>query len=252
MLGMPTPGSASPPSPNSTPTGWPLYRRLERSLEQSRRSAMKWLAWLSLLAIPALSSCQAGRNQTYSGPCGRVLLGTSEESVFACALGHRDTIAVQDGADVGFACRRMVVASDPDWNRRHRKSDVTWQRVAVVGVVVGAVIVVAKTDWLDGFPGGGSSGAASASGVLCNDGFAARSGYCIPVSQATDDEIKAQMVSASVSAYSGPCPCPYNTDSAGNQCGGRSAHSRPGGYSPLCYTSDVSYTAVKRYKALYR
>lgn len=34
---------------------------------------------------------------------------------------------------------------------------------------------------------------------------------------------------------SGSCDCPYDTDSAGNSCGSRSAYSRPGGASPICY-----------------
>jgi hypothetical protein len=44
----------------------------------------------------------------------------------------------------------------------------------------------------------------------------------------------------SQSRYSGSCPCPYYTDRAGRRCGRRSAYSRPGGASPLCYESDVS------------
>lgn len=34
---------------------------------------------------------------------------------------------------------------------------------------------------------------------------------------------------------SGSCQCPYDTDSSGNRCGSRSAYSRPGGSSPICY-----------------
>ncbi|MEO0409166.1 MAG: hypothetical protein AAF289_17625 [Cyanobacteria bacterium P01_A01_bin.135] len=34
---------------------------------------------------------------------------------------------------------------------------------------------------------------------------------------------------------SGSCDCPYDTDSAGRRCGKRSAYSRPGGASPVCY-----------------
>jgi hypothetical protein len=34
---------------------------------------------------------------------------------------------------------------------------------------------------------------------------------------------------------SGSCQCPYDRDSAGNSCGSRSAYSRPGGSSPICY-----------------
>lgn len=34
---------------------------------------------------------------------------------------------------------------------------------------------------------------------------------------------------------SGSCECPYDRDSAGRSCGARSAYSRPGGSSPICY-----------------
>jgi hypothetical protein len=37
---------------------------------------------------------------------------------------------------------------------------------------------------------------------------------------------------------SGSCDCPYDTDSAGRRCGGRSAYSRPGGSQPVCYFED--------------
>jgi hypothetical protein len=65
---------------------------------------------------------------------------------------------------------------------------------------------------------------------------------------ATDAEIGSILVQRSIAAYSGNCPCPYNRDSAGRQCGGRSAYSRPGGASPLCYPRDVSAEQVMRYR----
>ena len=45
-------------------------------------------------------------------------------------------------------------------------------------------------------------------------------------------------------AYSGPCACPNDLDSAGRRCGRRSAYSRPGGASPAC-TSDGYRVAVQ-------
>ncbi|MFA6587589.1 MAG: hypothetical protein WCT08_00830 [Patescibacteria group bacterium] len=38
--------------------------------------------------------------------------------------------------------------------------------------------------------------------------------------------------------YTGNCPCPYDSDSAGNSCGGRSSYSKNGRIS-FCYDSDV-------------
>jgi hypothetical protein len=37
---------------------------------------------------------------------------------------------------------------------------------------------------------------------------------------------------------SGSCDCPYDTDKRGRSCGARSAYSRPGGSSPICYERD--------------
>ena len=65
----------------------------------------------------------------------------------------------------------------------------------------------------------------------------------------TDDEIRRILIQQSLRSYSGSCPCPYNTDRGGRRCGGRSAYSRPGGASPLCYPSDISDRAVDAYRA---
>lgn len=59
--------------------------------------------------------------------------------------------------------------------------------------------------------------------------------------------LKDQMIRESIARYPGSCPCPYNTDRGGRRCGGRSAWSRPGGYSPLCYPSDISSDMVREF-----
>ena len=64
----------------------------------------------------------------------------------------------------------------------------------------------------------------------------------------TDAEIKDVLVKRSIATYSGNCPCPYNVDRAGRRCGGRSAYSRSGGASPLCYRADVTSSAVASYR----
>lgn len=64
----------------------------------------------------------------------------------------------------------------------------------------------------------------------------------------SDAQIKQKIVKESVDSYPGNCPCPYNTDRAGRSCGRRSAYSRPGGYTPKCYTSDVSEADVRAYR----
>ena len=65
----------------------------------------------------------------------------------------------------------------------------------------------------------------------------------------TDAEIRQILVNQSIARYSGSCACPFNTDRGGRRCGRRSAYSRPGGASPLCYSSDVSDAAVEAYRA---
>ena len=75
------------------------------------------------------------------------------------------------------------------------------------------------------------------------------SGSAVRPSGPTDAEIRRILVRQSISAYSGSCPCPYNTDRAGRRCGRRSAYSRPGGASPLCYPGDVSDRAVATFRA---
>lgn len=67
--------------------------------------------------------------------------------------------------------------------------------------------------------------------------------------QLTDQKIKQLIVQQSISQYSGNCPCPYNSASNGSRCGGRSAYSRAGGYTPLCYETDVTQEMVNQYKA---
>lgn len=67
-------------------------------------------------------------------------------------------------------------------------------------------------------------------------------------SEKTDAEIKQAIINESIASYRGNCPCPYNTDRAGHQCGRRSAYSRPGGASPVCYPNDVTEKMVDDYR----
>jgi hypothetical protein len=64
----------------------------------------------------------------------------------------------------------------------------------------------------------------------------------------SDAAIRQAIIRESIASYPGNCPCPYNTDRAGRSCGRRSAYSRPGGYAPLCYPSDVSKAEVQAYR----
>lgn len=68
----------------------------------------------------------------------------------------------------------------------------------------------------------------------------------------SDDEIRKILIRQSLARYSGSCPCPYNRDRAGRRCGRRSAYTRPGGASPLCYDSDVTDKMVATYRSTHR
>lgn len=66
--------------------------------------------------------------------------------------------------------------------------------------------------------------------------------------RASDDDLRRQMIEDSIRSYSGNCPCPYNLARNGSRCGNRSAYSRPGGASPLCYPEDISQAMLDEYK----
>ena len=65
----------------------------------------------------------------------------------------------------------------------------------------------------------------------------------------SDDQVKAEIIKQSIATYPGRCPCPYNLDSSGRQCGGRSAWSKPGGAAPLCYPADITPDMVEDWRA---
>ena len=68
------------------------------------------------------------------------------------------------------------------------------------------------------------------------------------VSCTTTEEIKQILIKESISRYHGNCPCPDSVDQGGRRCGDRSAYSKPGGASPLCYPDDISDDMVKEYE----
>jgi hypothetical protein len=67
-------------------------------------------------------------------------------------------------------------------------------------------------------------------------------------SDLSDDQVKQQMINQSIASYSGSCPCPYNIASNGSRCGRRSAYTKPGGYAPLCYETDITSQMVEQFR----
>jgi hypothetical protein len=63
--------------------------------------------------------------------------------------------------------------------------------------------------------------------------------------------IAALIVTASRNSYYAtgrPCACPDDRMRNGRRCGSRSAYSRPGGASPLCFPSDVTGEMIAEYR----
>ncbi len=64
----------------------------------------------------------------------------------------------------------------------------------------------------------------------------------------TDADIRKLIIRESIASYPGNCPCPFDRARNGSRCGERSAYSRPGGYSPLCYDRDITNEMVFDYR----
>jgi len=54
------------------------------------------------------------------------------------------------------------------------------------------------------------------------------------------DTLVKNMIAKSIANYPEKCACPYQLKSNGKKCGKSSAYSKPRGYSPLCYLSDIT------------
>lgn len=62
----------------------------------------------------------------------------------------------------------------------------------------------------------------------------------------SDSEVISAIIARSRASYPGNCGCPNDTDRAGRSCGGRSAYSRAGGRSVVCYPADVTPAMIAR------
>ena len=63
----------------------------------------------------------------------------------------------------------------------------------------------------------------------------------------SDAEIRQVIIQQSIARYSGVCACPYSVARNGSRCGGRSAYSKLGGYSPMCFPQDVPDEMVRSF-----
>lgn len=65
----------------------------------------------------------------------------------------------------------------------------------------------------------------------------------------SDDAARRAMIAESTAQYPSVCACPYSVMRNGSSCGRRSAYSRPGGRSPLCYPEDITREMVARWRS---
>lgn len=73
--------------------------------------------------------------------------------------------------------------------------------------------------------------------TIATPSFAKKAGLSV-------EQVKQLIIEESISEYPGPCACPFNRASNGSKCGKRSAWSKPGGYSPVCYKDEVTKEMV--------
>src|SRR5215207_9463547 len=67
----------------------------------------------------------------------------------------------------------------------------------------------------------------------------------------SDVQVRQEIIKESIASYKAsgrPCACPFDRMRNGRECGDRSAYSRPGGASPLCYPKDVRDAMVRDWR----
>lgn len=64
----------------------------------------------------------------------------------------------------------------------------------------------------------------------------------------SDAQVKKEIIAESIADYPGTCACPYNQARNGSACGKRSAWSKAGGYSPICYADEVTKEMIKTWR----
>lgn len=64
-----------------------------------------------------------------------------------------------------------------------------------------------------------------------------------------DSVLIQRIIAESLGSYPSSCACPYSRDRAGRRCGKRSAYSKPGGYSPICFPGDVTKAMIEAFRS---
>ena len=71
----------------------------------------------------------------------------------------------------------------------------------------------------------------------------------IAIPAVPDSVLIQRIIAESLDSYPSSCACPYSRDRAGRRCGKRSAYSKPGGYSPVCFPSDVTKAMIDAFRS---
>lgn len=64
-----------------------------------------------------------------------------------------------------------------------------------------------------------------------------------------DSVLIQRIIAESLDSYPSSCACPYSRDRAGRRCGKRSAYSKPGGHSPVCFPGDVTKAMIDAFRS---
>ena len=65
--------------------------------------------------------------------------------------------------------------------------------------------------------------------------------------QLSEAEIKKKIIQQSIAEYPGVCPCPYSLNRRGNPCANFSAYVKLGGYTPICYETDITPEMIEEH-----
>jgi SH3-like domain-containing protein len=71
--------------------------------------------------------------------------------------------------------------------------------------------------------------------------------FAVPV--IPDSVLIQRIIAESLDSYPSSCACPYSRDRAGRRCGKRSAYTKPGGYSPVCFPGDVTKAMIEAFRS---
>lgn len=64
----------------------------------------------------------------------------------------------------------------------------------------------------------------------------------------TDEEVVRLIIAHQQLIYPEACPCPFNQDASGKECGRNSEYRKTNGKRPICYPEDISQFNIDSYR----